>query len=151
MLLFFLPCVMFSKFITSYFAYFTTNLGSEAFELPFPNWYETYLFWNTINIKVPILARFVYFIDKGFRSIGKIRLAFCSHSFCSFWYACFSLSWSLMFYLWESGVIWYWFYWSMILKSIWMRSTTVLNPKRDDIALNSNFRRRFIFIRLSSS
>lgn len=30
------PDVMFSKFITSYFAYFTTDLGSEAFELPFP-------------------------------------------------------------------------------------------------------------------
>lgn len=32
------PCVMFSKFITSYFAYFTTDLGCEAFELPFPYW-----------------------------------------------------------------------------------------------------------------
>lgn len=32
------PCVIFSKFITSYLAYFTTDLGSDSFELPFPYW-----------------------------------------------------------------------------------------------------------------
>lgn len=37
----FFPFVIFSKFITSYFAYFISNLGSEAFELTFPFWY----FW----------------------------------------------------------------------------------------------------------
>lgn len=32
------PCIMLSKFIPSYFAYFTTDLGGEAFELLFPYW-----------------------------------------------------------------------------------------------------------------
>lgn len=36
---FLFPCVMFSKFTASYLAYFSTDLGSEAFELPFPYWY----------------------------------------------------------------------------------------------------------------
>lgn len=33
-----LPCVMFSKLFSSYFAYFTTDVGNEAFELSFPYW-----------------------------------------------------------------------------------------------------------------
>lgn len=32
------PCVMFPKCLISFFAYFTTDLGSEAFELPFSVW-----------------------------------------------------------------------------------------------------------------
>lgn len=35
------PCVMFSKFIISFFVYFTTDLGDDAFELPFPYWYKS--------------------------------------------------------------------------------------------------------------
>lgn len=37
-MVFFLPGVMFPKFILSYLAYYTKDLGSEAFELPFPCW-----------------------------------------------------------------------------------------------------------------
>lgn len=32
------PSVMFSKFIISFTAYLTTDLGNDAFELPFPYW-----------------------------------------------------------------------------------------------------------------
>lgn len=30
-----LPCVLLPKFITSFYAYFITNLGSNGFDLPF--------------------------------------------------------------------------------------------------------------------
>lgn len=33
-----LPIILFSKFILSFTAYFTTDLGNDVFELPFPYW-----------------------------------------------------------------------------------------------------------------
>lgn len=44
-----LPGVIMPNFIISYFLYFATDLGSEAFRLPFPKWYIIHQRYNTFH------------------------------------------------------------------------------------------------------
>lgn len=43
--------IMLPKFILSYFNYFTTDLGNDAFELTFPSWYRNHIIFIYSKIK----------------------------------------------------------------------------------------------------
>lgn len=65
------------KFFASFGAYFTTDLGNEAFQLPIPFWY-TITFKNIQLLSVNSLfltkySFFFFFKNKGCHSTGKMQ------------------------------------------------------------------------------
>lgn len=64
-------CVMFPQFIISFYVYFTTNLGNDAFEMPFPVWYE----WN-IKFSVNFSRRFLLLFKKFLIFAWIVRFPF---------------------------------------------------------------------------
>ena len=61
--------------ILSFFIYFTTDLGNDAFELTFPIWYENRLIlWNVKVYFMLIVYLWIYTKKTGFHTTGRIQL-----------------------------------------------------------------------------
>ena len=66
-----LPCLILPRYVASFYIYFTTDVGNDAFELPLTMWYE--LIYCIVNHSITILTESEFVDCPGFRLIGKIH------------------------------------------------------------------------------
>lgn len=89
----------------SYFVYFSTNAGSDAFQLPF---YARWVSFKIQKTERQLIHRFMYPSQtKGCRLIGKILLDIFLRIFLNLWF-----SWLLFWLLcvWQLSPLWYTYY-----------------------------------------
>lgn len=67
-----MPCILLPKSIHSFYIYFTTDLGADAFELAFPMWCGLSIYYTSFSLK--LLEDFPFFLFQGSHSIVKIPL-----------------------------------------------------------------------------
>lgn len=73
------PTIMIVMWSANYYAYFTTDLRSDAFLLNFPYWYvNSFKFYSILLSNINLLFSY-HFI--GFHLIGRLQLDTCLHSF----------------------------------------------------------------------
>lgn len=67
-----IPCFILPKVIVSYFMYFVTDAGRDAFDLPFGMWQVIHLQLLHFRFSSPLIFHCIYFLDQNLKNNWRL-------------------------------------------------------------------------------